>query len=143
MTQSLVSYDFVGFAVWILTTVISAWDSELPWLEHPPSSLLDGIRLDSPSGISFPVKFESGSSSRVKFTMPLSFSVLVIDGMLILPVWICCFRTFAPASPRISPCSSFRGNNRARQQERDHLGFFCHSFKQQYMYIMYWTEKTK
>ena len=70
--QSLVSYDFVGLAVWIVTTVTSVWDSKLP--SRSSSSFLEGFSVGS------------SSSLRAKLTTPLSFMAVVMDGISILPV---------------------------------------------------------
>ena len=67
-------------------------------------------------------------SSRVISTVPLSLTVLTVDGISIRPVCSCCLSMFIPASPPISFCKLLRGNSKARQQDNDHFGFLCHSF---------------
>ena len=55
-----------------MTTVSLVWDSNLPG--RSSSSFLEGFSV------------VSSSSWRVKSTTPLSFMVVVMDGMSILPV---------------------------------------------------------
>ena len=88
-----------------------------------PCPMLISLFPSSSSSLS-----ESWSSRREMSTAPLSFKASPINGISIAPVCSCWVSMSLSVNLCISPCNSFSGNSKARQQVNDHFGFLRHSF---------------
>ena len=83
------------------------------------------------SGIVSPSLCPPSPLLRATLITPLSFAEEAMEGFSIAPVSSWVFSMFVVAISRTSPCKSFKGRSKARQQVKDHCGFWRHS-------LMYW-----
>ena len=111
-SSSLVSCVPFG-GLWMMTSVSSSG----------PCPMLISLFPSSSSSLS-----ESWSSRREMSTAPLSFKASPINDISIAPVCSCWVSMSLSVNLCISPCNSFSGNSKARQQVNDHFGFLRHSF---------------